>query len=242
MNIALYLNYGHYLNTQTALAKLKEHGIDHIVAWLGRDVESATTVSEHELYAYVRDNGLSVDAAILPNDQLPYLSNTRYGRKDAIKTYKQYILSAVDHKVPLLIADGAATTPAYVEALQEICDFAQENGVLFALRDSADADVVGLLSQVNNLYYCLDSAACIKNGVDVCARLAAVGKRLVYVLLADVGHDDTLYLPDYGNTDFSPIKAAIAATGYVGNLGIHANAAKGISDADAFIEAAKSLR
>lgn len=241
MNIAFYLNYGYYLDTRAALAKLKEHGIGRIVSWVGRDVDSATTVSEYELFGYVKDNGLAIDAAIVPNDQLAYLSNTRYGRKDAIKAYKQYVLTAVDQRIPLLIVDAAPTCDAYVEAMREICAFAKEQGVLVAVRDGVGVDTVALLSEVEDLYYCLDTAACIKNGIDVPQRLGAVGKRLMYVLLSDLGHDDTRYLPTYGNTDFGPILAAIKNAGYVGTVAYYASNAKGIDSADEMIEAAKAI-
>ena len=239
MNIAFYVNYGYYLNTQAALAKLKAHDIDRVVCWLGRDVDSVSTVTEYELMGYVKDNRLAVDAAILPNDQLAYLSNTRYGRKDAIKAYKQYVLSAVEHGVPMLITDAAKVCDAEIEAFKEICDFATEQGILVAVRDCADVDTIGLLSQVDNLYYCLDTAACAKNAIAVPQRLTAIDGRLVYVLIADVGHDDTRHLPQ--EADFAPIKNALNSTGYAGSCAIYATAAKGIADADAFVEAAKAL-
>lgn len=241
MNIALYLDYGYYQDARTALGKLKAHGIEHVVTWVAHDVECTSTISEHELYAYVKDNGLTVDAAIVPNDNLAYLSNTRYGRKDALKAYKQYVLSAVDNRIPLLVLDAAPLSDAFVDALKEICDYAAEQGVIIALRDAQDADVIGILSRVDNLYYCLDTAVCIKHGYDPTARLSALGSRLMYVLLSDLGHDDTRYLPTYGTTDFAPILDAVKATGYVGSLGIYATNAKGIADADAFLEAAKTV-
>ena len=241
MKIALYMDYGYYQDARTALNKLKAHGIEHVVTWVGHDVECSSTLTEHELYAYVKDNGLTVDAALTPNDNLAYLSNTRYGRKDALKAYKQYVLTAVDNKVPLLVVDAAPLSDTYVDALKEICDYASEQGVIIALRDAPDADVIGILSRVDNLYYCLDTAVCLKNGIDPIARVNSLAKRLMFVLLSDLGHDEARYLPTYGNTDFAPILDAIKASGYVGTYGIYATTGKGIASADALIDAAKNI-
>lgn len=241
MNIAFYINYGFYQDARTALSRLKAHGVDKVVTWIDHDVEATATLGEHELFSYVKDNALQIDAAIVPHDHLPYLSNTRYGRKDAIKAYKQAVLTAVDNHVPLLVMDAAPLSAPYVEALREICAYASENGVIIALRDAADADVIGVLSQVDDLYYCLDTAQCIKHHLDVPARVEALKSRLVYVILSDVGHNDERCLPTYGNTDFAPILAAVKASGYVGTYAVYASSAKGITDADAFIEAAKSI-
>jgi len=241
MNIAFYLNYGFYQDTRTALQRLKAHGVTRVVTWVGHDVEAATTLTEHELFAYVKDNDLTIDAAIAPNNHLAYLSNTRYGRKDALKAYKQYVLTAVDNHIPMLILDAAPLSAAYVEALKELSSYAAEQGVMLALRDAADVDMIGLLGEVDNLYYCLDTAVCIKHNIDVTQRVDALKSRLMYVILSDVGHNDARYLPNYGNTDFAPILEAIKASGYIGTYAIYASGAKGISDADAFVDAAKAI-
>jgi len=241
MNIALYMDYGYYQDARTALSRLKAHGIDRVVTWIAHDVDCTSTLTEHELYAYVKDNGLTVAAALVPNDNLAYLSNTRYGRKDALKAYKQYVLTAVDNKVPLLVLDAAPLTDAYVDALNEICAYAAEQGVVIALRDAPDADIIGILSRMENLYYCLDTAICFKNGIDSLSRIASLKERLMFVLLSDLGHDDARYLPSYGNNDFAPILDAVKAAGYVGTVGIYASQAKGVADADAFLEAAKGI-
>lgn len=237
--IAMYIHYGQ-IGTQAALQKLKEHQIGQVIAWLGHDVEHCTTLTEHELFAYLGDNGLQVAAAYVPNDQLAYLRNTRYGRKDALKAYKQYVLSAVDLHVPLLILDGAPTSDAFVDALTEICDYAAEQGIMVALRDGADVDTIGLLSRVNNLYYCLDTATCIKQHLDPVARINALSSRLMFTVLSDLDHEDTRLLPTEGHTDFAPILTTLRASGYTGIYGIYATTC-GAQDVDAFLETAKSI-
>lgn len=241
MKHALYYAYGHYLSTAEALKKMKSHGLTDVLAWIGQCPAQNTAVGEHELYTELADNGMSVSAAYLPAAQLPYLSNTRYGKKDAIKAYKQYILSASELRVPLLIMDAAKTCEPLIEALQELANYAAEKGVLLCIRDGADTDVVGLLSRVDNLYYCLDTAMCIKYDVDAVQRIRDLRQRLMFVVLSDLNADDSRILPGSGKHDFAPVYKALKADNYTGVCGVHATSCKGAATADAFLDAVLAL-
>ena len=240
LKLALYCHYGYYLSPQQALKKMHEHGIMQAITWLGQDPYCTTNIDEHELYATLRDAGLQAPIAYLPNNYLPYLANARYGRKEAIRAYKQYVLSGLEYGVGTIICDALPATEPYIEAMQEICDYATEQGMIVCVRDGAEVDIVGLLGRVPNLYYCLDTAVCLKNNIDPLQRIEVLQQRLLAVVLSDLAMDDTRLLPGTGKTDFGPILQAIAATGYQGVVGIHAVKAVNL-DADAFLEAAKAL-
>lgn len=219
---------------------MEEHDIKDVVAWLGQDPYHVAGGDEHELYANIKDCGLKATQAFLPNTYLPYLANTRYGRKEAIKAYKQYVLSAVEYGISLLIMDALPVGEGYMQAMQELCAYAKEQGVMLCVRDVASADMIGLLSRVPDLYYCLDTAACLKNGYDIQERIDALQDRLMAVVLADLALDDTRLLPGSGKTDFAPILKALSDTGYQGLLTVHAQKAANL-DADGFLDAVKAL-
>ena len=240
MKLALYCHYGYYLSPTQAFKKMREHNITECIGWLGQDPYCNTGIDQHELYATMRDAGIQARQAYLPAGYLPYLANARYGRKEAIRAYKQYILSGLEYGVNTIICDALPANEPYIEAMQEICDYATEQGMLVCVRDGTDVDIVGLLSRVQNLYYCLDTGACFKCGVDPLQRIDVLHQRMLAVVLSDLALDETRVLPGTGKTDFDPILQAIANTGYQGILGIHAVKALNL-DADAFLESAKQF-
>ena len=219
MKTALYLDYG--VSLASACSEVKAHSIDRVLAWVGHDPARRTALGEHELYAYIKDNDLQVVGALCPSDNLAYLGNTRYGRRDAIKHFKQAVLSCAEHRVPLLIMDAAPTNPALIESLEEIAAYAKDNGIMLCIREAQGADTVGLLTAIPDLYYCLDSARSFALGQNPAERVTAAGERLAIVLLGDVvGSDDSIgerRLPGKVH-DFAPLKDALKANGYRGDL------------------------
>jgi len=235
MKTALYLDFG--ISLTKACAQAKSHGIERVLAWVGHDPARRTAMGEHELFANVADNNLTVVGALCPNDNLAYLSNTRYGRRDAIKHFKQAILSCAEHRVPLMILDAAPANQAFVESLAEIADYAHDNGIMLCVREAQGADTVGLLTAVPNLYYCLDAARSLALGQNPVERVTAAGDRLAIVLLGDVvGQDDAISerrIPGKVH-DFAPLREALSAAGYQGDLVITAQA-----DIDALSDACR---
>lgn len=243
--LSVYYNYGYLLPHTAALSKLKQHGLDHIIAWVGQNPYCKDNCSEMELYASARDCGLTVDCALVPSGNLPYLSNTRYGRKDAIKTYKQYVLSAADAQVPMLIIDVAPVCDALVAALTEICAFATERGVMICAKDAPDVDMVGLLTAVPDLYYCLDTAALQAMHIDPVSRIEACRDKLMMTLVGDLKPNmdmaDVHLLPDATSPRWQALIQALQTNGYQGKLGIFAGYANGCADADSFLQAVEKL-
>ncbi len=239
MKSALYLDYG--INLAAACEQVKQAGIRRVLAWIGHDPARRTALGEHELYADLSDNDLEVAGALCPNDNLIYLANSRYGKKEAIKQYKQAILSAAEHRVPLLILDVLPTSDAFVESLREIVDYAKDNGILLCIRETAGADTVGLLTEIPDLHYCLDTARCLALGLDPVERVGAAGERLAIVLAGDIaGNDDAIGERVFPGRlhDFAPLWAALSSSGYLGDVVVTAQAG---ADADGFLNAVKGL-
>lgn len=238
MDKAIYLDYG--IPPVSAAEQLKAYGVKRVMAWVGHDPAHRTPLGEHELYATISDNDLTVVGALCPKDNLPYLANSRYGKKDAIKHYKQAILSCAEHRVPLLVMDVLPSSQAFVDSLSELAAYAKESGILLCIRESAGADTVGLLTDVPDLYYCLDTARCLALGLDPVERIRAAGERLAIVLLGDAASDDAIaerVLPGKLH-DFAPFFAALEASGYQGDVVVTAQSQ---GDIESFLTSIKSL-
>lgn len=237
--IAPYIHFAR-IATPLALEKLQAHGFRHVLAWIKQEPENRTTLSEHELYGYISDHNLEVAAAFVGNGMLPYLANSSYGRKEALKHYKQAILSAEEHRVPLLVMDALPTGEPFVSALRELADYASDNGVMLCVRDGVDVDTVGLLSEIDNLYYCYDTAAIMRSKQDllVCAERAQ--DKLMLVCLGEELPGKQRLVPGTGKVDFAPIVAFLEKIKYQGIWGVSANTApQGMSPDDMLETVAK---
>ena len=230
--LSVYAYFGFNLPAEERFTLTKKY-FQGVAVWRGADFRLDSGIAEHEQDNQLRDKKMKVSYAHAPTNMTAYLNNGHYYRKDTLKTYKLWIRGCKERNIPILVIHAENLTDYGIENLQELANFAQEEGVKLAVENTVGAAPFDkLFERVKNIYFCYDSCHAAMAGDLKGNMITAYADRLIATTLSDSdGKNDLHLLPGDGEIDWESVAGKLRAIKYSGDYTLEAFA--GINDLDA---------
>ncbi|MBR2984781.1 MAG: sugar phosphate isomerase/epimerase [Clostridia bacterium] len=234
--LSIYAYFGFNLSAEERFSLIKKY-FGGVALWRGADFRLDSGVAEHEQDSEIREKKIKVSYAHAPINMTAYLNNGHYYRKDTLKTYKLWIRGCKERGIPILVIHAENLTEYGIENLQELANFADEEGVKLAVENTPDSSFDELFEKVKNIYFCYDSCHAAMVGDLKGNMITKYASRLIATNLSDCdGKNDLHLLPGDGEIDWESVAKKLREVKYAGDYTLEAFAGFNDLDAEKFLQ------
>ncbi|MCR4725999.1 MAG: sugar phosphate isomerase/epimerase [Clostridia bacterium] len=239
---SVYAYCGFDLTAEERFKKIKEAGFDKTAVWCHTDFNTNSGISEYEQFKYLREQGLKLSYAHCPIKYAPYLANKYYGAKEAVKTHKIYVKDAKEQGVEIVVAHLPEVTPAVIDNVGEIAEFAAGQGVKIAFENLVgDKPFDELFRAVKDAYFCYDTCHALMFGDEDGQMAERYADRLIATHLSDGdGKKDCHFMLGKGVFNFSALAEKLKKLGYKGDYTLEAFQTPEYTDISDFLSDGKA--
>ena len=239
--VGVYAYCGFDVPAEERFRAIKEAGFQKVAVWCHKDFNTYSGISEYEQFKFIKEQGLEVSYAHAPTKYAPYLSNKFYGAKEAVKNYKLYLKGAREQGVKIVVAHLPEITPIVIDNVGEIADFAEGQGVIFAVENLVgEAPFDELFGAVKGVKFCYDACHALMFGDRDGQMAERYMDRLVTTHLSDGdGQKDCHFMPGDGVFDFATLAKRLKNGGYSGDFVLEAFQTPEYADISEFLRIGK---